>query len=221
MAAAGLVALETGRERLARGPRARPAARRGRGRAAARARSIWIRSKRTWSSCDTEAVGLPALETIERLAALGVGAVPVTGGGPDGDPRRRGRRRHRVRDRRLASRRRRRGEGGVDGPVPKNYPPEIADAGPAGPAAGEDLAGPALRADPDVRRRELGPRGLRTRREPVHAVLRGAAGAARASTGARRHALRDRLDARSTTLGGRPVPDADGARAGRPPRRSG
>ena len=39
-------------------------------------------------------------------------------------------------------------------------------ARPAGPAAREDVAGPALRADPDVRRAELGSRAHRARREP-------------------------------------------------------
>ncbi len=136
---------------------------------------------------DTEAVGLGLLETLERLEALGVGAthtgrqvrmvthVDVSDDGVDvaldawasvAAARVIGRR---------AVRRR------SDGPVHEELPARDRPAHPAGPAAREDMAGAALRADPELRRHELGPRGLRPRREPVPARLRGAAGACRTS----------------------------------------
>ena len=113
---------------------------------------------------DTEAVGLRTGEVLDRLAAAGVGAVPVPQGRPHGDPRRRGRRGHRRRDRRLASDRRRRCEGGFVSLFQKSYPPEIADRVPPGQRLVKTWPVLHYGPDPVVRRGELGPRGLRARR---------------------------------------------------------
>src|SRR6266480_7491107 len=92
-----------------------------------------------------------------------------------------------------------------DGPVPEELPPRDRRTDPAGPTAGQDLAGPALRSHPDVRRRELGSRGLRTGRGALHAELRGAAGTADGD-GRRGYALRDGLDDTRQHVGGGSVP---------------
>src|SRR6266446_391906 len=80
-----------------------------------------------------------------------------------------------------------------DGPVPEELPAGDRRADPTGATVGEDLAGPAVRTDPDVRRRELGSAGLRRGRAAVHAELPGVAGAPDRDR-RRRHALRDRVD---------------------------
>src|SRR5205085_1594548 len=74
-----------------------------------------------------------------------------------------------------------------------------------GTAAGEGMAGPSLRSDPEVRRGDLGSEGVRRGGEPVHADVFGAEGA-RAGDGGRRHALRDGLDHARQHVGGRAVP---------------
>src|SRR5438034_2937413 len=92
-----------------------------------------------------------------------------------------------------------------DGPVPEELPAGDRRADPTGAAVGEDLAGLALRTDPNLRRRELGPGGLGPGRAAVHAELPGVAGAPDRD-GRRRHALRDRVDDPRQHVGGRPVP---------------
>ena len=78
MAAAGLVALEEGRGRLA-DDHVR-ASRLAESLAAIVPGAVDLDMVETnMVFVHTEAMGLDALETIERLAALGVGAVPVTG----------------------------------------------------------------------------------------------------------------------------------------------
>src|SRR5437667_9615088 len=79
-----------------------------------------------------------------------------------------------------------------DGPVPEELPAGDRRADPTGATVGEDLAGLALRTDPDVRRCELGPGGLGPGRAAVHAERRGDAGAPDRN-GGRRHDLRDRV----------------------------
>ena len=82
---------------------------------------------------DTEAVGLPAATLLDRLAGLGVGAVPigpaairmVTHVGVDDDG-------IAHRDRRVAIRRRRHREGAMMGLFSKEYPPEVAARVPPG-----------------------------------------------------------------------------------------
>src|SRR6266566_402445 len=98
-----------------------------------------------------------------------------------------------------------------DGPVPEELPAGDRRADPTGAAVGEDLAGLALRTDPDLRRRELGPGGLRPGRGAVHAELPGAAGPPDGD-GRRRHALRDGLDDARQHVGGGSVPRAHGTR---------
>jgi threonine aldolase len=79
MAAAGLVALETGRDRLGEDhARARRLAQ-----ALAELLPGGVALERVETNMvflDTEAVGLRAGEVLDRLAAAGVGAVPVPGG---------------------------------------------------------------------------------------------------------------------------------------------
>ena len=100
---------------------------------------------------------------------------------------------------------------GPDGPVHQAVPGGDRRADPARPAAREDLAGPALRPDPVVRRHELGPRDLRRGREPLHAHVPGAPRHA-GRHDRRRHALRDRVDDARQPVGGRQLQGADGAR---------
>ena len=80
MAAAGLVALETGRERLdedhARARRLGGGARRS----CCPAASTWIRSKRTWSSSTRKRWGCGRSRRSTGSRPLGVGAVPVPAG---------------------------------------------------------------------------------------------------------------------------------------------
>src|SRR6476661_10608922 len=80
-----------------------------------------------------------------------------------------------------------------DGPVPEELPTGDRRTDPTGPTVGQDLAGLALRADPDVRRCELGSADLRVGRGAVHAELSGAPGSPGRDR-RRRHALRDGVD---------------------------
>ena len=108
---------------------------------------------------DTEAVGLAPLDAIERLRDLGVGATFVSG---------------KVRMvthvdvdddglalaldawRTIAADHAKDHRGDVMGLFTKNYPEEIAVRDPAGAAAGQVVAGAALRPDPEVRRDRTG-----------------------------------------------------------------
>ena len=89
----------------------------------------------------------------------------------------------------------------------KNVPAGDRRSHPAGPAAGQDLAGAALRTDPEVRRHRLGPGGHRasssTRSRSRYQELRALPNVDRR----RRHALRDRLDHPRQHLGRGVVPD--------------
>ena len=161
---------------------------------------------------DTEAVGLAPLDAIERLRDLGVGATLVSGKvrmvthvdvDDDGRRPRPGCMANHRRDRCQRPQRRR------DGPVHEELPRGDRRPDPAGAAAGEVVAGAALRPDPEVRRDRLGPGGLGSRGAPVHADVRRAAGAA-ARDGRRRHALRHRVDHARQHLGGRLVQDPPG-----------
>ncbi len=128
MAAAGLVALDEGRERL---PEDHDRARRlGDALGDIAPGSVDPGQVATnMVFVDTGTVGVAPADAIARLAALGVGAVPVSGCGPVRDPRGRGRCRARLRDRRVAVRPER---GDVMGLFSKEYPPEVAARVPPG-----------------------------------------------------------------------------------------
>src|SRR5688500_2299098 len=81
----------------------------------------------------------------------------------------------------------------ADGPVLEELSAGGRRAHPAGAAAGEELAGPALRADPDVRWQQLGPGAVRARGEPRDVLVPRAPGPPERRR-AGRHALRDGLD---------------------------
>ena len=221
MAAAGLVALEDGPGAAARGPRARAAPGRRRRRAAARHRSIPARLKRTWSTSTRKRWGSSRSTRSGGCEDLGVGATFVSGKvrmvthlDVDDDGLALALDAWRV-DRRADDR-----EGDVMGLFTKNYPRGDRRARSARAAAGQDVAGAALRADPEVRRDELGPGGLGARRAPVHALLRGAAGAA-ARDGATPTCTASPDGPRSTTPGRASRSDAPRDGASRRPRRSG
>src|SRR5438105_15305182 len=91
-----------------------------------------------------------------------------------------------------------------DGPVPEELPAGDRRADPTGATVGEDMAGLALRTDPDVRRCELGPGGLGPGRAAVHAELRRAPGAPDRDRG-RRPALRYRFHQPRQRAGWAPV----------------
>ena len=176
MAAAGLVALEEGPKRLARGPRARPPARRGRRRDRCRAASIRPTLKRTWSSPTRKPWRLTPLEVANRLEDHGRRRERGLGQGPHGHARRRRRRGLEIA---LIAWRRIGPSADADdggGSPMKLFGPKVPggdrQAHPARPAAGEDVAGAALRPDPGLRRVDVGPRGQRARREPLHADVR-------------------------------------------------
>ena len=69
------------------------------------------------------------------------------------------------------------------------------------------MAGAALRSHPAIRRGQLGPHGVRAGGEPVHPVVRRAQGVG-SHDGARRHALRHRVDHAGQRVGGDPLPRA-------------
>ena len=199
-----------GPEAPARGPRNGPAA--WRRASPRRSPGSWTRPVETnMVFVDTEAVGHGDARC-DRAAGFPRGRRDHSGGKirmvthlDVDDAGRRGR------ARRMAQPRGRSGEEGRDRLMAlfsKNYPPEIARAHPAGAATGEGLAGPALRADPDVRRPELGLRGHRAGREPRHALLRRSSRRLAERRRAGRHALRDRLDDARQHVG-------RGARSGR------
>ena len=183
MAAAGLVALEEGRDAPGRGPRARAASGRGVWPRSPPVRSISAQVETNMVFVDTEAMGLStALESIERLAALGVGAVLGPGRVPHGHPRRRGRRRaSRWRSTPGAPSSPAR-EGAVMGLFSKNYPPEVAARVPPGNRLVKTW--PVLHYGPiptfDGTNWDLEVIG--PRRGPLHADLPGAAGRSRPST---------------------------------------
>ena len=166
----------------ARGPRTSAPPRGGCARSGCPARSISTQVATNMVLVDTEAVGLGVLETIERLETFGVGVTHHGHPCAHGHPRR-----HRRRGRRRGARRMGRARAGPgidvgsatarrsDGTVHQELPAGDRPAHPAWPAPGEDMAGAALRADPELRRRELGPRGLGPRRAAVPAHVRGVA----------------------------------------------